>query len=154
MSPRFEPEDFGNPALRIAGFQLWIHGREREEARDFDDGNWLRVTAHCAGSGASVWAQGSILMSPDIRDFGLGCDRILRGESSIAALEPIEPDLKLSLEVVDRLGHLRLRVEITADYMTQSHRFDYEVDQTHLQLISKQCAAILKEYPVRGLEAS
>lgn len=153
MSQRFDPGDFGDPALRIAGFQLWIHGREFVDAQDFDDGNWLRVTAHCGGSGASVWAQGSILMAPDIRDFGLGCERIRRGESSTAALEPIEPYLKLSLEVVDGVGHLRLRVDITADYMTQSHRFDFEVDQTFLPMISSQCAAILREYPVRGVRA-
>jgi hypothetical protein len=34
-------------------FQLWVHGRQFSEAHDYDDGNWLRVTAHCGASGAS-----------------------------------------------------------------------------------------------------
>lgn len=48
------PEDFGEPSLSIAGFQLWVHGRQFPEATDFYDGNWLRVTAHCKASAASV----------------------------------------------------------------------------------------------------
>ena len=48
------PADLGVPDLKLAGLQLWVHGREFPESEDADDGNWLRVTAHCGASGASV----------------------------------------------------------------------------------------------------
>ena len=44
----------GKPDLRVAGFQLWVHGREFPDAQDEWDGNWLRLTAHCGeAAGAS-----------------------------------------------------------------------------------------------------
>lgn len=144
-------EDLGCPDLKVAGFQLWIHGRQFPEARDYDDGNWLRVTAHCGASGASVWAQGAILMVMDIAGFGDQCAAMLRGTSSSAALDPLEPELKVSLQVSDRLGHIRAQVEITPDHIVQSHKMEFEVDQSYLPDIIKQCSAIVQEYPIRGV---
>ena len=42
--------------MKVAGFQFWVHDRQFPEAEDADDGNWLRVTAHC---GASEQVSGS-----------------------------------------------------------------------------------------------
>lgn len=36
----------GPPSVRLAAFQLWVHGREVPDAHDQWDANWLRVTAH------------------------------------------------------------------------------------------------------------
>lgn len=151
MNQKLTPEDLGRPALKIAGFQLWVHGRESPEAEDYDDGNWLRVTAHCGASGASVWAQGAILMVTDIAGFGDQCASMLRGTSNTAALDPLEPELKVSLRALDRLGHVRAKVEITPDPLVQSHQMEFEVDQSYLPDIIKQCLAIVQEYPIRGL---
>ena len=62
--------DLGEPDLKVAGFQLWVHGSQFPESKDYHDGNWLRVTANCGASGASVWTQGAILMVTDIAGFG------------------------------------------------------------------------------------
>ena len=142
--------DLGPPDLKVAGFQLWVHGREFPEADDYDDGNWLRVTAHCGASGASVWVQGSILMVTDVAAFGEQCAAMLRGNSDSAALDPLEPELKVSLRVADRLGHLRAHVDITPDHLVQSHRLEFDLDQSYLPEIVRQCEAIVREYPVRG----
>lgn len=142
--------ELGAPDLNVAGFQLWVHGREFPGAHDYDDGNWLRVTAHCGGMGASVWASGAILMVIDIANFGDGCASMLRGESSMAELEPIEPELKVALEVADRLGHLHAKVEITPLYLWQAHWFQFEIDQSYLPGIVQQCAEIVRKYPIRG----
>jgi hypothetical protein len=152
MSKRLSPSDLGDPALRVAGFQLWIHGRQFPEADDYDDGNWLRVTAHCGASGASVWAQGAIVMVTDIAGFGKQCDAMLRGDSRSAVLDPYEPELRVSLEVADRLGHIHVQVEITAEHLTQSHKFEFDVDQSYLPDIIKECSAIVQEYPIRGIK--
>ena len=53
----------GEPALRIAGFQLWVHGYQFPDSNDYWDGNWLRVTVHCGAAGASVCAS-SVRESP------------------------------------------------------------------------------------------
>ncbi|MCA9421767.1 MAG: hypothetical protein KC592_12165 [Nitrospira sp.] len=151
MNQKLTPENLGHPALKIAGFQLWVHGRQFPEAEDNDDGNWLRVTAHCGASGASVWAQGAILMVTDIAGFGDQCAAMLRGTSNTAALDPLEPELKVSLQALDRLGHVRAKVEITPDHLVQLHQMVFEIDQSYLPDIIKQCLAIVQEYPIRGL---
>ena len=142
--------NLGEPALKVAGFQLWVHGREFPESKDYYDGNWLRVTAYCGASGASVWAQGAILMVTDIAGFGHQCAKMLGGDGKLAALDPWEPELKVSLEVSDGLGHIRSQVEITPDYLLQAHRFEFEIDQSYLPGIIRQCSEIVKEYPIRG----
>lgn len=150
MNHKTLSENLGEPDLKVAGFQLWVHGRQFPESEDYDDGNWLRVTAHCGASGASVWTQGAILMVADIADFGDQCAAMLRGDSKSAVLEPLEPELKVSLESGDRLGHVRAQVEITPDHMAQEHCFEFEVDQSYLPAIIQQCSALVKEYPIRA----
>lgn len=150
MSQRVTPEDLGEPDLKIAGFQLWVHGRQYPDSEDYYDGNWLRVTVHCGGLGASVWTQGAILMVTDIAGFGDQCTAMLQGSAKSADLEPVEPELKLSLETTDHLGHIRTQIEITPDNLTQSHWFEFEVDQSYLPDIIRKCAAIEQKYPIRG----
>lgn len=147
--PSYSQTD-GEPDLKIAGFQLWVHGRQFPESEDYYDGNWLRVTAHCGASGASVWVQGAILMVTDIAGFGEKCAAMLSGCVRSAVLDPFEPELKVSLDGADRLGHVRARVEITPDHLAQWHRFEFELDQSYLPGIIRQCSAIVREYPIRG----
>lgn len=142
--------ELGEPALKIAGFQLWIHGREFPDAANFYDGNWLRVTAHCGSAGASIWVQGAVLTVSDVESFQSQCQRLMKETASVASLDSYEPQLKIVIEPIDRLGHLRVRVEITPDHLTQSHRVDFEIDQSHLPAIEKACSAINAAYPVRG----
>jgi len=54
MSHKVTPADLGEPDLKIAGFQLWAHGRQFPESEDSCDGNCLRVSAHRGASGTSV----------------------------------------------------------------------------------------------------
>ncbi|MCB9892121.1 MAG: hypothetical protein H6833_10775 [Planctomycetes bacterium] len=150
MSENTTPADLGEPDLKVAGFQLWVHGREFPDSKDYYDGNWLRVAAHCGASGASVWAQGAIVMVTDIAGFGDQCAAMRGGDSRSAALDPLEPELKVSLDIADRLGHVRAQVEITPDHLAQAHRFEFEVDQSYLPDIIQQCSAIVKQHPIRG----
>ena len=150
MAPAVSPDDFGEPSLKVAGFQLWVHGWQFPEFRDSYDGNWLQVTAHCGSSGASVRAQGPIIEVTDIESFGKQCSDLLRGKKQSAALQPIEPELGLALDAVDRIGHITVRVEITPDHLSQHHTMEFEIDQSYLPQIIDQCEEILDRYPVRG----
>ncbi len=101
MAKRDWRTELGEPDLGIAGFQLWIHGREYPDAQDYHDRNWLRVTAHCGALGASVWAEGAIVQAQDIEFFAQGCEKMRRGEAAEASLAPVEPYFDVELEATD-----------------------------------------------------
>lgn len=149
MSEEISAEMLGEPALKIDGLQLWVHGRQFPEATDMDDGNWLRVTAHCGKNGASVWVSGSILMASDIAVFSKACEKLLSGKTTIAELKPFERELRVKLEAVDKLGHLRMKIVVCPD-MDQTHEFIFAIDQSYLPTAIEQCENILKDFPVRG----
>lgn len=150
MSQRLTPEDLGSPNLKVAGLHLWVHGRQFPDADDYWDGNWLRITAYCGASGAQVLIQGAIVTIQDIAGFGDQCDAMLRGTATSVLLDPFEPELRVSLEAVGGLGHIRVAVDITPDHLAQSHRMEFEIDQSYLPGIIEQCSAINRAYPVRG----
>ena len=89
-------------------------------------------------------------MVTDLERFGDQCGRLLRGEDTTAALDPLEPELRVAVETVDCLGHLRARVEITPDHLAQAHRMEFDLDQTYLPEIIRGCTAVVREYPIRG----
>lgn len=135
--------DYGQLALKIAGFQLWIHGRERPGAAG-EDGDWLKVSANCGDHGASVWAEGSIMMLGDIILLRNGCRGMLDGLVDEAAMSPLVPELALSIKKSDSLGHAELVVEITPDQMKQRHLSKFEIDQSYLQTVVGDCDAIIR----------
>jgi hypothetical protein len=75
---------------------------------------------------------------------------MLSGDTRSAAFDPLEPELKPRLEAADSLGHVRAQVEITPDHLKQTHRFEFEVDQSYLPGIIRQCSGIVQEHPIRG----
>ena len=141
----------GQPDLKISGFQLWIHGRAYPDSTDHNDRSWLHVTANCSANGATIQVQGTLLTITDLEGFAEQCAAMYNRGSELATLDPLEPELKITLEVSDTLGHIRARVDITPDHLMQSHRIQFDLDQSYLPEIIKQCSAIVHEYPVRGL---
>ena len=76
------PEQLGAPDLKVAGFQIWVHGRQFPDSTDYDDANWLRITAHAGAAGASVWVSGAILMITDLIQFGHEVDGLGKGDAT------------------------------------------------------------------------
>ena len=149
-APHPNPDELGAPDLEVAGLQLWVHGRQFPDSPDYYDGNWLRVTVHAGAAGASVWTSGAILMVPDLVRWADQCDVLSNGGSQDAELAPMEPELRVRIRQLDRLGHLTMQVLITPDNLTQEHSFEFEIDQSHLPGIAAQCRSIADAYPVRG----
>ena len=143
-------DQLGAASLKVAGFQLWVHGRQFPDSTDYYDGNWLRVSAHCGCAGASVWATGSILMVTDLVSWAKECDQLLRKEAKQATLNPMEPNLCVTIKSTDALGHFSLSVEITPEHLSQRHTMEFEIDQTYLPELIRQCRQIEKEHPIRG----
>ncbi len=149
MNQELQKEKLGEPTLKIGGFQLWIHDRELTEANNYHEG-WLLVTAHCGASGADVWVNGEIVMAADLFAFARQCQAMMQGDATFAEIAPFEPELYVRLESVDGIGHLIATIKITPNHLTQLHKFEFEIDQSYLPIIIKECSTILKEYPVRG----
>jgi hypothetical protein len=139
----------GTPDLKLEGLQIWIHGRQFPDAADYSDGNWLRVTAHCGGSGASVFATGSIIHLSELDGWRVESEELLKNLSGEAKLACMEPALSVTLKA-GSLGHITMDVSITPDHMRQRHWFQFEIDQSYLPLLVKQCQSILEVYPIKG----
>jgi hypothetical protein len=141
------------PDLEVAGLCIWVHGRQFPDSSDEFDGNWLVVTARCVHAGASVVVRGPIVSTVDIAGFVVQCDAMHRSTSNSAVLAPFEPALEVTLEASDDHGHVAARVRITPDHLVQSHEFRFEIDQSWLPLIVRQCEAIVARFPIRGRAA-
>ncbi len=150
MSQGLSPQDLGEPALRVAGLQIWIHGLEFPEAADERDANWLNVTAHCGAHGAAVWAQGSILEITDLERFAGECDALLRGEATAAVLDPFEPNLRVTIEPSERYGRACARVDLTPDHLAQAHSMQFDIDLSYLTSVIEACSRIVREYRTAG----
>ena len=93
-------------------------------------------------------------MVTDVERFGLECQSLYDGKAERATLEPLEPELRISLEATDKVGHVRADVEITRDHLAQTHRMQFEIDQSYLPAIIEQCTAVVRAHPVRGRTGS
>ena len=138
----------GEPDLKLSGLQIWIHNRQCPNDHDYWDGNWLDVTVLCRALNASVWTNGSIIHLSEIAQWLKEVEAMaisLQGEASLSCLEP---KLSVTLEAKN-FGHISMDVYITPD-LSQRHEFTFEIDQSYLPLLIRNCRTILKQYPIKG----
>lgn len=139
------------PHITLAGLRIWVHGRQFPDAEDYDDANWLRVTAQCTAEGAMVQVSGYFIHLSEIADWVDQCERLKTKLAGVANLECLEPELSVYLSA-ELLGHIAMRVKITPDHMTQKHVFDFAIDQTYLNQLIQECRMLLAEYPLKHVE--
>ncbi len=142
-------DKLGQPDLQIAGLRLWVHGRQFEDAADYWDGNWLRVTAHCVYPGSSVSTDGSIVRLNELAILMQGCEQIYASLKGQAKLSCIEPNLNVEL-TAETLGRIKVEMSITPDHMSQTHRYVDGFDQSFLPPIISACRLIIEKFPIRG----
>jgi hypothetical protein len=143
-------ENLGQPDINIAGLQIWIHGYQFVEAENYDDANWLRVSVHCGANGASVWTSGSIITVNDIIGMASDSEKLYQNEIKELEIDPMEPELRITMKAIDSLGHLEMTVEITPDHLSQEHTFQFEIDQSYLPTLVGQCRKLLEHFPYRN----
>jgi hypothetical protein len=141
------------PDLKLAGFSLWVLGRQFPEANDFWDGNWLNVQARVQAPGASVEARGAFVRAPEIAKFVEELEALNSNLVGEAVLCCIEPTLRIVIRG-DALGHLAAEVMITPDHMTQSHEFRFDLDQTYLGPLLDGCRHVLSNWPIRSVTST
>ena len=140
---------YGEPDLKLGWLSIWTLSREFADAADYDDANWINIHAHIEAPGSRIDIQGPWIRSDEIlsfRDQLTSLNLRLKGVAHLHCLEPYI-DAKITC---DALGHLSVVIEATPDPMTQTHRFELELDQSYLPPLIAQCGDILKDYPVRG----
>jgi len=150
MAPHPSPEQLGPASLKVGGLEIWVHGREFPEAQYSDDGNWLRISAHCGAPGSSVWTGGTILSLSELAAWRSQCEQLHGGQVDRAALKTGEPELCAVIERIEGQEALRLRVEIALE--GQAHSAEFDLEPSALVQIIQQCAAIEVNYPIRGAE--
>jgi hypothetical protein len=107
------------------------------------------MTAHCGGAGADVWVYGSIMMLSDIKYWVENCEKIHRNLSGHAQMGGIEPELFVTMEVSDRLGHILVSVTITPDVLRQQHKFEFELDPSYLPSVIEEGKTVLARFGVK-----
>ena len=146
------PKDFdqqlGDPDIKLAGLSIWIHRRQFPDVDDYWDGNWLVITASCEASGALVWADGPIIHLSEIKRLMDGASQMQASLSGTAELNCMEPELNLRLKMSER-GQIKMEVTISHDHLAQTHWFKFDVDQSYLPKLIRDCADVLTKYPIK-----
>ena len=143
-------EALGPPSVKLEAFQVWVHSRQFPESHDEWDGNWLNVTAHCGRGGADVWVTGAVLDTVAFLRFRDELHRLHASLTGEAELASIEPYVQVRVVAKDGTGHLTVRVELTPDNITQSHWFEFEIDQSYLPATVAQLEEVVARFPFRG----
>lgn len=136
------------PDIEIAGFSLWVFGREFEDVNDYWDGNWLRVFARCSADRSTVEAKGAIIRAPELARWLKElreCYSSLNGE---AVLDCMEPYISGKIWLKDGRGEFILN--ITPDHLFQEHRYTFHIDQSYLWELIFGLEDVLKRFPVRN----
>ena len=140
-------DTLGPPDLEVAKLSVWVRERTYAGSEEPYDADRLTVSAHCAQAGASVFVQGAFLTSSSFERFAETCETLHVALAGKAWLASDELNLTVTLDATDSAGHVLAVVEITPDHMTQEHRFEFQIDQTHLPGIVRQCRTIVGRYP-------
>jgi len=142
-------ENLGLPDIEIDGLKIWVHGRQYPEAMDYDDGNWLNITASCESNAARVWTSGNILHLSELEDWLVDLNKINNTFVGEANLNCVEPELNIKLSI-NKLGQLKMIVKITPDVLMQTHQFVIELDQTYLMPLITHIQKVLSSYPIKA----
>lgn len=127
----------GEPDLALAGWKLWIVGRDQE--------GWLRAWSVCEAPGARVKTDGAIVYTAGVSSFLKQLQELLPGRKGKAVLDNLEPNLSAQISM-DGRGSGRLVVRITPDSATQKHEFRFTITPSDLPPVIESLEKILR-YP-------
>lgn len=145
----------GKPDFKVAGLEIWVHGREFPESENYWDVNWLIVTAHCSRGNSSVWVTGSILHVPEFKLLLDGLAAFMPELKGKVELPTMEPYLKVEFEAEPPIPNsagdqVVMRVKLTPDKLFENHAFVFDIKKADLEAGMAQLKSILEKYPVKG----
>jgi len=137
-----------DPDFQLCGLSVWVKSRLFPDNSSSWDGNWLMVRARMESTGATVTAEGPLLMTNDLERFRTQLETMNESLTGEASLHGYEPNLRVTLGA-DGLGHISGEVEITPDHLSECHRFDiWGFDQTYLPALIHSLDRILERFPI------
>ncbi len=136
--------------ISIAGLEVWVHGYQYSEAVHIPEASWLRVTARCRAKGASVRVTGAILDVRDVIRLGAESGRLYQNEINEFEVNSLESEVRIALKTTDALGHVELSVKISPDYLSQWHKFLFDIDRSYLPSLASQCRRLSERFPYRN----
>jgi hypothetical protein len=142
-------KELGEPDIHLAELTIWIHGRQFPDATDYWDANWLNVTVHCGGKASTVMISGNLIHLSEITQLLSGIKKLHKNLKGKAEMQCTEPNLSVELEA-EKLGHIKMTVNITPDYLYEKHTYLFEIDQSYLTKFISECESVLEEYPILG----
>ena len=142
-------EDEPTPSLKLEGISIWIDGRERPDAHDFSDANWLDARVLVEAPGASVELRHTSIRIDELAAFDAELQALYRDLKGTATLACLEAPLSIRL-LGDRRGHIRIEVDLTPDVASQRHWFEFSSDQSYLPRLLTGLRRVLETYEMRG----
>lgn len=130
---------------------MWADGYQFPDSTEFWDANWVRCRIVCVGQQATVKLAASCVHLPEFETWLDACKKLDSGDVDLAALDTMEPYLRIK---VDRSGDFRTllaTVMLTPDNVTQFHEFRYPIDPSYLKGLITALGVVLKRLPVRGV---
>ena len=138
-----------SPDLILAGLSVWALGREFDASEDYWDGNWIRIFARVEAMGSYVELSGPWIRSDEIKAFSEQLALLHRDLRGTAALECTEPMLGAKV-VCGTRGQINVTIDATPDHLSQSHRFEFAIDQSYLSETLAGCRRLLDRFPIKG----
>jgi len=135
--------------MRLGSLAIWVRGREFSDSQDYRDANWLSVLVQVDAAYAVVQAEGPIFHAGELSDLVEGCRRLYRDMIGELAFDAIEPHFRLKLALNAR-GQLDVGVDLTADQLTQTHHFEFALDQSYLPAFIAGGENVLERFPIKG----
>ena len=100
--------------------------------KEYWDANWLAGKAVFEGVGSHVEVNGNFVHLRELRKWKSDLEAFQRTMTGVVELPTIEPALKVKIEAARPVtGHLNCGVEITADQISERHRYYFGSDQSY-----------------------
>jgi len=135
------------PNIRIAGFQIWIHGAQLVDSKNYFEGDWLRATVHCGAEGSEVWLRNAILKSSELEKWMISSEEVLRSQEVSSVFECEQEDFSVILHARSN-DELEMEVKITPNSRSQQHSYKFEIIQKDLVQLIASCGKVLKQYSI------
>jgi hypothetical protein len=133
--------------------KIEVLGRERPQAADYSDGNWL-VSSIEVSAGPWNGRYGANLRADEFASFRQQLQNLYDDrDGPPAVFESMEPWLRFSVARSDKLGHIRVSGEARMEPFSQKHnvlQFVLELDQSYLPSALAGLATVDSEFPVVG----
>lgn len=140
----------GEPSFRLGGLSVWIIGYQYLHAADYWDGNWVNARVECGDHQAKVKLSEPCLHLPELAAWAKECQRLMDRDVEAARLEPMEPNLSITIEHSGQGDHLVATVRVTPEPGTQVHEFRFSIGTSELARLVGSLARVLAVIPIRG----